>query len=180
MSYASPQRFVEQFGITEAAQLLMDTQRLLTPELLQAAIAGTLPAVSPTVTQAMLDVATNALAHLVRKLLTSSNFMDGYLRSAVLLPLPAGDANAGTLEECCMALTRVSLAVDADNATERMDALADQWRAWLKDVSAGRVQLVRSDTGQGPATTHRVRSGQAATGFNWDFHQNFGNQGGQF
>jgi phage gp36-like protein len=180
MSYATPQRFVEQFGITEASQLLMDTQRQLKPELLQAAMAGSLPAVSATVTQAMLDAATAALAHLVRKLATSSNFMDGYLRSVVQLPLAADDANAGTLEECCMCLTRVSLAVDADNATERMDKLGDQWRTWLKDVSAGRVQLVRSDTGQGPATTHRVKSGQAATGFNWDFHQNFGNQGGQF
>jgi phage gp36-like protein len=180
MPYATPQRFIEQFGITEVTQLLMDDQRQLKPELLQAAMAGTLPAVSAGVTQAMLDAATKALARLVHKLATTSNFMDGYLRAMVQLPLSADDANAGTLEDCCLALTRFNLASDADNATERMDDLAAGWKKWLLDIAKGNVQLVRSDTGQGPATTHRVRTGQAATGFNWDFHQNFGNQGGQF
>lgn len=180
MAYATPQRFVEQFGITEATQLLMDEERLLTTDLLAAAIAGALPAPGPSVTQDQIDAATRSLNHLLHKLETNSNFMDGYLRSAVKLPLSGQDANLGTLEECCLTLTRVSLAIDADNATDRMDKLGDKWTSWLKDIAAGRVQLVVSETGNGPTAAHRVKTGQAASGFNWSFHRNFGRQGGQF
>jgi len=180
MAYATPTQFIQQFGVTEATQLLMDTERLLTADLLQAAVAGSLPAVGAGVTQAMLDAATRALTHLQDKLTTQSAYMDGYLRSAVLLPLAPNDANIGTLQECCRSLTRVSLAIDADNATERMDKLGDQWRAWLRDVAAGRVQLVRSDTGNAPASTHRVRSGQGKSNIDWDAHARWGATGGQF
>lgn len=178
MAYATAQRFVQEFGIAEASQLLIDTERLLTAELLAAAVAGALPAVGGAITQPMLDAAATSLSKLNRKLTNVSNFMDGYIRSVVTLPLAPGDANLGTLEDCCLALTRVGLAVDADNSTERMDKLDQQWRTWLRDVAVGKTQLVRSDTGTSPAVAHRVRSGQAKTGFDWDYHANFGRGGG--
>jgi len=69
-----------------------------------------------------------------------------------------------------MALTRCGLADDPDNATELMLSGCDSWRAWLKDVSRGVVQLV-NPSGQTVAGKSRVRSGQAASAFNWDAHK---------
>jgi phage gp36-like protein len=112
--------------------------------------------------------ATAALARLERQIVTTSNTMDGYLRSAVSLPLAAEDANAGTLEDCCLALVRCGLADDSDNATERSDECCKQWRTWLKDVARGLVQLVGAGGAVVPANARSgARFGQAATGVNW-------------
>ena len=164
MPYATPTQYLAKFGLDEAAQLLADEQRLLTAALLQDAISGTW---TGTPSQAEQDAATAALARLTRQLTVSSSFMDGYLRSAVDLPLAAGDANAGTLEDCCMALARCGLADDSDNATTRVDECCKTWRAWLKDIGAGRVQLVGT-SGNAPAKSGGVRAGQAKSSFNWN------------
>ena len=102
-------------------------------------------------------------------LATSSNFMDGYLRAVVTLPLSDDDANAGVLRDCCLALTRCSLADDADNYTDRMAALAAQWTKWLEDISKGRIKLVLADAAQAPES-FRVRHGKAKSGFDWGHH----------
>lgn len=167
MNYATPPQFISRYGLTEATQLLADEQQLLTAQLLTDAIAveaggdwtGTPSADEMAAAQA-------ALARLERQLSTSSRFMDSYLRAAVTLPLAPDDANSGTLEECCSALARCGLADDSDNATERMDKCCDGWRAWLKDVAMGRVQLV-TDAGTTPASSGGARSGQATTGYCW-------------
>jgi phage gp36-like protein len=162
--YAAPADFFQAFGLGEAAQLLADEQQLLTEQLLKDALAVSMGgAWSGSPTQAERDAA-NA-ARLVRELLAKSNFMDGYLRSVVTLPLPDGDANASTLRECCLGLVRCALADDTDNATERMDKLREQWLAWLKDVSARRVSLVSSSTGQTMAPLGSVRFGQAKSAY---------------
>lgn len=163
MAYATPERFIESYGFDETLQHLTDEQGLLTAQLLKDALAG---AWTGAPSQDEKDAATAALARLVRKLATQSNFMDGYLRSAVTLPLPAQDANAGTLEECCLALTRCALADDTDNATERMDACCKDWRAWLRDVAAGKAKLAGAD-GQAPVSSTGARTGQAVSGFDW-------------
>ena len=168
MSYATPTAYLQRYGLAEAVQMLADEEQLLTAQLLTDAIAvaaGGSWTGSPTAAE--IAAAQAALARLERQLAMASNFMDGYLRAVVALPLPAGNANAGTLEECCAALTRCGLADDADNATERMDKCCDTWRAWLKDVAASRVQLI-SDTGTTPPSSGGARTGQAASGYCWD------------
>lgn len=165
MAYATPARVIQEFGLTEVTQLLADEQQLLTSDMLLQALDGVFVGTPSAAEQA---AANAAVTRLLRKLDTTSNMMDGYLRSAVTLPLAPADANAGTLEECCCALARCGLADDTDNATERMDKCCEQWRAWLKDVARGTVQLV-SSTGQpvpaNPASG--VRAGQAASGYAW-------------
>lgn len=163
MPYATPAQFIAKFGLDETVQLLADEQRLLTAQLLQDAMAGVWTGAP---SQAEQDAAAAALARLLRELRNQSNTMDGYLRSAVTLPLAEGDANAGTLEDCCLALARCGLADDSDNATERMSKTCDTWRAWLRDVAAGRVHLA-GENGQAPPSTARFRSGQASSSFNW-------------
>jgi phage gp36-like protein len=165
--YASSSQYLAKFGKAEAVQLLADEEALLTETLLVDAIAvaagGTWTGTPSAAEQA---AGTAALARLARQLTVSSNFMDGYLRSVVTLPLPVDDANATTLEDCCLTLARCGLADDADNATERMDKCCAEWRAWLKDVAAGRTQLI-TPAGDSPAPAGRVRSGQALSGYDW-------------
>ena len=171
MPYATPQQVIAEFGLKEVTQLLADEQGLLTELLLTDAIAvasGGLWTGNPSALE--IAAAQTALARFVRKIDTQSNFMDGFLRSAVTLPLAAGDANAGTLNECCMALTRCGLSDDPDNATERMDTSCATWRSWLKDVARGTVQLV-NPAGQAVAGKSRIRSGQAGSGYDWDAHR---------
>ncbi|MEY2685983.1 MAG: hypothetical protein RL375_181 [Pseudomonadota bacterium] len=166
-SYATPAQYLAKFGRAEATQLLADEEALLTETLLVDAIAvagGGAWTGSPS--QAQQDAGTAALARLTRQLLVSSNFMDGYLRAVVTLPMPPDDANATTLEDCCLALTRCGLADDADNATERMDKCCADWRAWLKDVAAGRTQLI-TPVGASPVAAGRVRAGQALSSYDW-------------
>ena len=164
MPYATPARFIESFGLEETVQFLTDEQGLLTAQLFKDALAG---AWTGNPSQEEKDAATAALARMQRKLETQSNLMDGYLRSAVVLPLSPEDANAGTLEECCLALVRCALADDSDNATERMDACCKDWRAWLRDVAAGKAKLAGQD-GQTLQPSGGARSGQARSGYNWD------------
>lgn len=163
MAYATPAQFISQFGLQESTQLLEDEEALLTSQLFQDAMAGTWTGSPSAAEQA---AATAALARLVDKLTNVSNYMDGYLRAVVTLPLDGDDANAGTLQDCCLAVARAALADDSDNGTERMDTNAATWRAWLKDVAARRVQLV-SPSGDAVPTSGGVRSGQAATRYNW-------------
>ncbi len=164
MPYAAPAQFIRSFGLDETVQLLADEQHLLTAQLLQDALAGNW---TGTPSQAERDAATEALARLQRKLETCSNLIDGYLRSALKLPLAAGDANAGTLEECCLALARCGLADDSDNATERMSKTCDKWMGWLKDVAAGRAQLAGQSGEAPPPAIGRYRGGQASSSVDW-------------
>ena len=163
MPYATPTQFIAKFGLAETAQMLADEQQLLTPLLLTDAIAGTWTGTPSADEQA---AATAALARITRQLDVSSNYMDGYLRSAFTLPIAPDTANAGVLEDCVLALTRCGLADDTDNATERIDEACKTWRSWLKDVQAGRAQLVGTD-GEAPAVAGGVRTGQATTAYNW-------------
>ncbi len=167
MPYATPQQVIQAYGLREVTQYLADEQDLLTEQLLTDAITGVWTGAPSPEEQA---AATAALARLNRKLETVSNTMDGYLRNAVTLPLAPGDANAGTLNECCMALVRCGLADDPGNSTERMEECCDRWRAWLRDVSRGVVQLV-NQAGQTMAGKSRIRSGPAGSAYNWAAHK---------
>ena len=40
MAYATPQRFIQEYGLDETTQLLADEQQLLTSQLLSDALAG--------------------------------------------------------------------------------------------------------------------------------------------
>lgn len=167
MPYATATDYIARFGADAAAQLLADEQRLLTGQLLRDAVAvagGGAWTGSPTADEQ--HAATAALAHLVRQLEVASSTMDSYLRVAVTLPLAADTATAGTLQDCCLALTRNGLSVDAGQATEVVTKTADRWVSWLRDVAARRVQLV-STTGEPAPVSGGVRHGRAASAFNW-------------
>lgn len=163
VSYAGPDAYIQRYGLNEAVQLLTDEQRPVTRPLLQEALAGVYSAARPQDDIAAMD---DAYARLLRALETSSNFMDGYLRAAVTLPMALGDANAGTLAECCLALARENLADDCDNATEKITEDAKRWRLWLLDVSRRRVQLVGADGGAVPARG-QVRFGRTSSAYEW-------------
>lgn len=166
MPYTTPTAYIQRFGLTEAVELLADEQQLLTATLLQDVIAGTWSGTPGAAEQA---AATDALARLQRQIEVCSAYIDGYLAAVATLPLPADTAQAGTLAECCLALARADLADDSDNATDRIDEAAKTWRAWLRDVSAGKVQVVASSgsTGDGSTGGGRVRSGHAASSYDW-------------
>ena len=171
MPYATPAQVIAEYGLKEVTQLLSDEQQLLTEQLLLDAIAVAAGgAWTGNPSQLEKDAANAALARFNRKLDTQSSFMDGFLRSAVSLPLTAGDANTGTLNECCMALTRCGLSDDPDNATERMDDCCATWRKWLRDVANGVVSLVNS-AGQEVPGKSRVRQGAAQSGYDWAAHR---------
>ena len=173
MAYTTPNRYCEEVGFDEARGQLLDEGRVLTVELLRqvlAVVAGGDWPQATTVPERVVAMA--AHDRLVRKLATVSNFMDGYLRGAVALPLQAGDAALGTLDECCIALARDELASDSDMSTELIVKRADRWRKWLVDISNKTVQLV-STTADANATfgSGKVLTGQAKSGFDW---QRFG------
>ncbi len=163
VAYATPALFISKYGLAETTQYLADEQRLLTEQLLQDVMTGGWTGTPSAQEKA---AARAALSRLNRQLATSSNFMDGYLRAVVSLPLAGGDANATTLEDCCLALARCGLADDCDNSTDKMEAACDNWRKWLKDIATGKVQLVKVD-GSVPAPTRGARSGRAASGYDW-------------
>ncbi|WP_431511655.1 phage protein Gp36 family protein [Variovorax sp. DAIF25] len=166
MPYATPARFIESYGLEETVQLLADEEQLLTAQLLKDALAGSWTG-SPS--QEEKDAALSAVARCTRKLETQSNFMDGYLRPAVVLPLSPEDANAGTLEECCLALTRCALADDPDNSTEAMTDCCKGWRAWLGDIAKGKVKLAGAN-GQAVPQSGGTRVGQSKTMYQWPGH----------
>lgn len=169
MAYTTPSRYCEEVGFDEARGQLLDDGRVLTVDLLRQAlafVAGTAWPIETTVPQRVVAMA--AYDRLQRKLGTVSNFMDGYLRGAVELPLQVGDAALGTLEECCLALTRDELASDADVSTELIVKRAERWRKWLVDISNKTVQLVSSSTEPGATFgSGKVVTGQAKSGFDW-------------
>jgi phage gp36-like protein len=165
MPYATAAAYLQKFGLAEATQALADEESLLTEQLLKDAMAvaeGGAWTGDPT--EAEQAAAVSALERLERQLAVTSNFMDGYLRAAVTLPL--ADADVTVLEDCCMALVRYELHDDSDNATERMDEAAKRWCAWLRDVQAGRVTLSGAG-GEAVPSRGRTKVGQAVSGFNW-------------
>lgn len=166
MPYATPERFIESYGLDETVQLLADEEGLLTAQLLKDALAGSW---TGTPSQDERDAATAALSRFTRKLETQSNFMDGYLRPAVVLPLSPGDANAGTLEECCLALTRCALTDDSDNSTEQSDSCCKRWNSWLRDVSQGKAKLA-GENGQAVPQSGGTRVGQTVSRYDWPGH----------
>ncbi|MFT4191674.1 MAG: DUF1320 family protein [Comamonas sp.] len=167
MPYATPSGFIRRYGLRETVQLLSDEERLLTEALLRAAMdvtaGGNWPEGTSDDEQA---VAVAALARIERQLVNTSNLIDGYIRVQVALPLSADDANAGTLEDCCLALVRCELADDDENATERMQKGCEGWRAWLRDIAAKKVQLIGAD-GNVPASSGGIRTGQACSAYPW-------------
>ncbi|MES2946322.1 MAG: phage protein Gp36 family protein [Pseudomonadota bacterium] len=166
MVYATPGQVIQSFGIGEVTQYLADEEGLLTDRLLLDAIAGTW---TDSPSQEEMDAALAALARFERKIATTSNLMDSYLRSAVTLPLSEDDANIGTLNECCMALVRCALADDPENSTEKMEDCCKTWRKWLLDVARGAVLLVTPEGETLPGKS-RVKFGQAKSGFDWTAH----------
>lgn len=167
MLYATPAQVIQAFGFKELFQYLADEEGVLTEELLRDALALGLAGGAYTPEEVAAGEAAND--RLLRKIETTSSFMDGYLRSAVTLPLGEDDANIGTLNECCMALVRCALADDPENSTEKMEECCKNWRKWLMDVARGVVQLV---TPEGATLTgsSRVKFGQAKSGFDWAAH----------
>ena len=83
-SYATPEQYIARYGLDEAVQLLTDEEHLLTKQLLMDHVSGYWTG-NPTGPEK--EAAAAALTRLKRQIAVSANFMDGYLRSAVTLPL---------------------------------------------------------------------------------------------
>lgn len=163
MIYATAAQYIARFGADEAAQLLgADAPQL------QAAATGQPMPVGTTPEQEAAAAA--ALERLLRALGIASNLMDGYLRAVATLPISADDANAGTLEECCCHLTRYSLSSAPGTMTEAKKDENARWLAWLRDVSARRVQLISTSTQQQAPGAGSVRTGRAKSAYDWNAH----------
>jgi phage gp36-like protein len=165
MAYTTPTRYCEEFGYDEVRSQLLDEGRVLNVAMLHAVLAVVAGAAWPVeITTPERVVAMAAHDRLVRKLTNVSNFMDGYLRAAVALPLPPGDAALGTAEECC-------LASDSDMSTDLIVERGKRWRKWLVDISNKTVQLVSSTGAPVASGGGKVLTGQAKSSFDW---QRFG------
>lgn len=168
MAYTTPSRYCEEFGFDEVRGQLLDEGRVLTVVMLQAVLAVVAGASWPAeITVPERIVAMAAHDRLVRKLTNVSNYMDGYLRAAVALPLPPGDAALGTAEECCLAIARDELASDSDMSTDLIVKRADRWRKWLVDISNKTVQLVSSTGAPVASGGGKVLTGQAKSRYDW-------------
>lgn len=172
MSYTTPATFCADVGYQAVFRYLVDEGQVLTAELLQqvvGVVAGT-GAWAPETTAPEKVVAMAAHDSLVRALVNTSHFMDGYLRTGgVTLPLPVGNAHAGVLETCCTAIARDELADDTGMSTEDIQKRAERWRTWLRHISTKQVTLTMPDGGDVVATSS-VRTGQAKSGINWHAH----------
>ena len=170
-AYATSADFVQAYGLDETFQLLLDEEQKLTVDALKIGLTALAPE-----SAAPDSAAAAALERLERRLAHASSFMDGYLGHVVALPLVLASDSAliGTLQDCCLALTRCALADDPDNATERMDKTCENWRGWLKDISAGRVKLV-DDAGFAPAASAgRIVYGAVPSAYDFDAMAAFG------
>jgi phage gp36-like protein len=169
MPYTTPARYCDEVGLSEARTQLLDQGRVLTAELLQqvlAFVAGTAWPVETTTPQRVVAMA--AHDRLQRKLGTVSQYMDGYLRAAVTLPLGPADPALGTLEECCTAIARDELASDPDVSTDLVRERAQRWRKWLVDVSNGVTHLVSAADELPTRGTGKVLHGTAKSSYDWD------------
>lgn len=169
MAYTTPTRYCEEAGFDEARGQLLDEGRVLTVELLKQVLAVVAGGAWPDATTLPERVVAMA-AHdtLLRKLNNVSNYMDGYLRAVVDLPLAPGDSALGTLEDCCVALARDELSSDSDISTDLVVKRADRWRKWLVDISNKTVALVSTTADTGASFgSGKVLTGQAKSGFDW-------------
>lgn len=171
MPYATPADYVQAFGLREAAMLLQDEEHTLDEAVLQAGLAAV--AAGQAVAD---DAAKAAIARLQTALANTSNYMDGYLRAAVSLPIADSTTELlGTLQDCCLAIARYQLCDDDENASDRIEKAADKWRAWLKDVATQKVLLVTPSGADVPSTGGgRVVIGQPKPAFDWPAVQGFG------
>lgn len=152
--YATPSQFAQEFGLADAAQLLRDeADELLTPELLGEGLAANYGADR---TADEIKVCEDAIARLTDMVVEVTNYMDGYLRSAVALPLAAADIEQTPLKTCCLELSRFQLMDDPDNVTEQQEKRAAKWQAWLRDISCGKVRLLAAPT----STVRKIRYGK--------------------
>jgi len=153
-AYATASQFAQEYGLSETYQLLRDEQdELLSPELLGEGLAGAYGADRTEAEKAVCDAAIGRLASM---LVDMSLFMDGYLRSAVTLPLSAADIAQTPLKTCCLELTRCQLMDDPDNLTEQQEKRCKRWDVWLKDVAAGVVRLLPAPS----STVRQIRWGK--------------------
>jgi phage gp36-like protein len=166
--YATPARYCAEFGLEEVRVQLLDEGRVLTADLLRQVLdvvaGGTWPTTTTTPERVVAMAAHDSLQ---RKLGNVSTFIDGYLRSAVTLPVSAGDPALSILEECCLAIARDELANDSDISTELIVKRADRWRKWLIDVSNKVVQLAPGASTAAPVGSGKVVSGRSKSRFKW-------------
>lgn len=169
MPYATPNHYAQAFGLQELAQQLQDEELLLESANLQAGLAALAAGAVVTDTHAQ-----RALDRLQAKLSNISNFMDGYLRNAMALPITGQGQVLGVLQECCLALTREAIADDSDNITEHVTNTADRWRKWLRDIAARKVALVSDDGNTSNSSGGRVVVGKVAPAVHASTLQSFG------
>jgi phage gp36-like protein len=158
--YATAADYVQEFGFTETFQLLRDEAELLTVELLREAMAGVFLSGH---TDDEIAAATQAVARLADIIVRSERFIDGFIRSAVTLPLTQDQVDQTPLKTCCLELSRCQLKDDDDNMSELQQERCKEARSWLKEVARGNVKLLSSPA----STSGRVLSGRMPSAYNW-------------
>jgi len=158
--YATADDFVQEYGFDEAWQLLRDESELLTADLLRQALDGVF---DPDTTPEEQAAALTAAKRLRDVIIRAERFMDGYLRSAVMLPLETDQVEQTPLTTCCLELSRCQLMDDPDNQTDAQKERCKEWKDWLKDVARGTVKLLEPPA----SSSGRVRSGHLPSAYNW-------------
>ena len=165
MTYCNPRQYCDQFGLNEATMLLQDEEQTLEQHMLNAVVRND-PVLLEPLNTPELAVAQAALARLTDALSQASRFMDGYLRSAVTLPLTEDQIKLTTLKSCCAELTRCILMDDSDNATELAEKRCETQRKWLREVNAKIVKLFPDDDAFS-VDSNETRHGIGKTSTNW-------------
>ncbi len=161
MTYALASDVIQACGIGEITDLLRDELDLLTPELLQEALAGDF---GDDRSEDERKQGQAAADRLLDAILEAARLMDGYFLSVegLTLPLTQAQIEAAPVKSCCVELTRCHLKDDDDNMSEGAEKRCKRWFDWLRDVAAGRVKLVTEQ-----ARSIGVRSGALKSRYDW-------------
>lgn len=163
MSYSTPAKFIEQFGLEETTDLLRDEEQLVTSDLLKEAMAGEFIDRS----QEEIAAAESAIKHLNDALTSASRMMDGYFLAVLSLPLTQQQIDLAPVSECCLELARCHLQDDDDNQSEDSEKRCKRWFSWLRDVADSRVKLVVEQAGTGGPRHGYFRSDEKWSQYPW-------------
>lgn len=157
--YASVEQYIQEYGLIEAVQLLNDEDNELTLQLLKDWLDNRTSGHTAEQTKVLAAVITRLESMLEQQ----SQFMNGYLRQQVNLPLSTEQIAQTPIRTCCLELTRFQLADDCDNGTEAMQFRYKRWLVWLDSVSKGHLQLLDATS----SSDANVHVGTMHTNYRW-------------
>ncbi len=162
--YATAQDLLMHIGSRELSRLLLDDNRRLQPQHIEAAINGDTSEYS----QDEQNAAATALDRAENVLNAQCAYMDGYIGKRYELPLSESDkAIAPQLQSCCIALVRSALADDNSLSTEQIQEQRKYWNRWLNQISEGKTLLPFTQVSSGTGTEQKRLSGKMHSSIDW-------------